>query len=88
MASHFMMRVYSEGPMEIPELRKVANQKRVKIVNFFPTQFLPFLTSVADPGCLSRILIFIYPGSRILDPGSRIQKQEQKRGKNFLYLFL
>jgi hypothetical protein len=29
--------------------------------------------SVADPGCLSRILIFVHPGSRI-------QKQQQKRG--------
>ncbi len=29
-------------------------------------------TSVADPGCLSRILIFTHPGSRISDPGSRI----------------
>jgi hypothetical protein len=37
-------------------------------------------TSVADPGCLSRILIFTHPGSRIPDPGSRIQKQQQKRG--------
>jgi hypothetical protein len=36
--------------------------------------------SVADPGCLSRILIFTYPGSRISDLGSRIQKQQQKRG--------
>ena len=27
----------------------------------------------------SRILIFTYPGSRISDPGSRIQKQQQKR---------
>jgi hypothetical protein len=36
---------------------------------------------VADPGCLSRILLFTHPGSRI----------QQKRGvtKNFLpYLFL
>jgi hypothetical protein len=32
-----------------------------------------FLTSVADPGCLSWILIFTHPGSRI-------QKQHQKRG--------
>jgi hypothetical protein len=31
--------------------------------------------SVADPGCLSRILIFSHPGSRIPDP-----KQQQKRG--------
>ncbi len=27
--------------------------------------------SVADPGCLSRILIFTHPGSRIWDPGSK-----------------
>jgi hypothetical protein len=27
----------------------------------------------------SRILIFTHPGSRISDPGSRIQKQQQKR---------
>ncbi len=31
--------------------------------------------SVADPGCLSRILIFT-------QPGSRIQKKQQKRGVN------
>jgi hypothetical protein len=30
--------------------------------------------SVADPGCLSRILIFT-------DSGSRIQKQKKKRGE-------
>jgi hypothetical protein len=46
------------------------------------------LGSVADPGCLSRILIFTHPGFRILDPGSQIldlgawiQKQQQKRGE-------
>ncbi len=46
------------------------------------------LGSVADPGCLSPNPAF-YP-SRISDPGSRIQKQQQKRGvkKNLLsYLF-
>jgi hypothetical protein len=46
--------------------------------------------SVADPGCLFRILIFTHPGSRISDPGSRIQKQQQKIWvkKNLLsYLF-
>jgi hypothetical protein len=36
------------------------------------------LSSVADPGCLSKILIF-YP-SQIPDMGSRIQKPQQKRG--------
>jgi hypothetical protein len=35
------------------------------------------LSSVADPGCLSRILIFTHPGSRISDPGS---KNSNKRG--------
>jgi hypothetical protein len=41
------------------------------------------ICSVADPGCLFRILIFTHPGSRI-------QKQQQPRGvkKNLLsYLF-
>ncbi len=41
-------------------------------------------SSVADPGCLSRILIFTHPGSQI-------QKQQQKRGvkKNLMsYLFV
>jgi hypothetical protein len=38
----------------------------------------------------SRILIFTHPGSRILYPGSRIQKQQQYRGmkKNFCHTFL
>jgi hypothetical protein len=36
--------------------------------------------SVADPGCLSPILIFTFPGSRI-------QKQKQKRGvKKFVVI--
>jgi hypothetical protein len=33
---------------------------------------------IPDPG--SRILMFTHPGSRIPDPRSRIQKQQQKRG--------
>jgi hypothetical protein len=43
------------------------------------------LSSVADPGCLSRILIFTHPGSRISDPGSRIQKQQQKTGVKIFF---
>jgi hypothetical protein len=35
-------------------------------------------TCSVHPG--SRILIFTHPGSRISDTGSRIQKQQQKRG--------
>jgi hypothetical protein len=40
-------------------------------------------SSVADPGCLSRIRIFSHPGSRI-------QKQQQKRGmkNSFCHTFL
>jgi len=34
--------------------------------------------SVADPGCLSRIPDPNFYPSRIPDPGSRIQKQQQK----------
>jgi hypothetical protein len=39
------------------------------------------ISSVADPGCLSRILIFTHPGSRIPDLGSRIPdpKNSNKR---------
>jgi hypothetical protein len=36
--------------------------------------------SVADPRCLSRILDPDFYPSRIPDLGSRIQKQQQKRG--------
>jgi hypothetical protein len=48
-----------------------------------PGFWWPKNISVADPGCLSRILIFTHPGSRI-------QKQQQKRGvkKIFCHTFL
>jgi hypothetical protein len=49
---------------------------------------LEFFRSVADPGCLSRILIFTYSGSRILifthsgsrisDPGSKNSNKREK----------
>jgi hypothetical protein len=41
-------------------------------------------SSVADPGCLSRILIFIHPGSQIQ------QQQQKRKRKKFVvrYLFL
>ena len=44
------------------------------------------ISSVADPGCLSRIPDPDFYPSRIPDLGSRIQKQQQKRGvkKNLL----
>jgi hypothetical protein len=46
-----------------------------KIFSSLSRNFLMSNTSVADPGCLSRILIVIHPGSRI-------QKQQQKRWRN------
>jgi hypothetical protein len=49
------------------------------------------ITSVAVPGCSSRIPDPDFYQSRIPDLGSRIQKQQQKRGvkKNLLsYLFM
>ncbi len=45
--------------------------------------------SVADLGCLSRILIFTHPGSRIPDPGSRISDPKtatKERGKIFFFV--
>jgi hypothetical protein len=48
-----------------------------------PKKFRLLASSDADPGCLSRILIFTHPGSRI-------PKQQQKRGvqKNVCHTFL
>ena len=48
------------------------------------------VASVADPGCLSRIPDPDFYPSRILDPRSWNQKQQQKRGvrKNLLSFFL
>jgi hypothetical protein len=44
------------------------------------TQVWPFtvLSSVADPGCLSRILIFTHPGSRIPDPKTALKERGKK----------
>jgi hypothetical protein len=35
--------------------------------------------SVADPGCLSRILIFTHPGSRIPDPKTATKERGEKK---------
>jgi len=52
--------------------------KKSKAVGFL----LILVVSVVDPGCLSLIRIFPHPGSRIPDPGSRIQANK-RRSKNF-----
>jgi hypothetical protein len=36
-------------------------------------------SSVADPGCLSRILIFTHPGSRIPDPKTATKERGEKK---------
>jgi hypothetical protein len=38
--------------------------------------------SVADPGCLSRILIFTHPGSRIPDP----KNSNKREGSNKFFV--
>jgi hypothetical protein len=37
------------------------------------------ILSVADPGCLSRILIFTHPGSRIPDPKTATKERGEKK---------
>jgi hypothetical protein len=44
--------------------------------------FCEYSGSGADPGCLSWILIFTHPGSRISDPGSKnsnIREWDEKK---------
>jgi hypothetical protein len=50
-------------------LRKESTRKNVDSVG---------TTSVADPGCLSRILIFTHPGSRIPDPKAATKERGEK----------
>ncbi len=49
-------------------------------VRTHPSHQVPVPPSVADPGYLSRILIFTQPRARISDPETQIQKQQQQRG--------
>ncbi len=44
--------------------------------------------SVADLGCLSRILIFTHPGSRISDPGSKNSNKRERWKKISCHTFL
>ncbi len=46
----------------------------------------PLYHSVADPGCLSRILIFTHSGSRIQDPGSKNSNKREGVKKKFVIL--
>ncbi len=42
-------------------------------------------TSLADPGCLSRILIFTHPGSRISDPKTAMKEIGEKKFLSYLF---
>jgi hypothetical protein len=46
-----------------------------------------FISSVKDPGFLSRILIFTHPGSRISDPGAKTGTKERGEKKFFVIYF-
>jgi chromosome segregation ATPase len=54
------------------ELRVLYHRQNFRVFIFIMSGF--FVSSVADPGCLSRIPdpTFYHPGSRILDPGSEL----------------
>ncbi len=54
-----------------PELRQQAT-------GFHPGKVI-IHCSVADPGCLSRILIFTHPGSRIPDPKTGTKERSEKK---------
>ncbi len=49
---------------------------------------LQLLLCVAAPGCISRILIFTHPGSRISDPGSKNSNKREWWKKIFCHTFL
>jgi hypothetical protein len=81
----------------LTHLRVVVHHLHQRLINYKDTKTkcrhlknLP-VWRIRDVYPGSRILIFNHPGSRISDPGSRIQKQQQKREvkKNLLsYLFM
>ncbi len=51
-------------------------------------QIFTIFSSFADPGCLSRILIFTHPGSRISDPGSNNSNKRERWKKSRCQTFL
>ncbi len=48
------------------------------VIQMFHIFFCFVTNSVADPGCLSRILLFIHPGFRIPDPTTATKKERKK----------
>jgi hypothetical protein len=49
-----------------------------QLLLFFPFYLFYEEISVADPGCLSRILIFTHPGSQIPDPKTATKERGEK----------
>jgi hypothetical protein len=48
-------------------------------------RYFRLFSSVADPGCLSRILIFTHPGSRIPDPKTATKERDEKNLLSYLF---
>jgi 2-oxoglutarate dehydrogenase complex dehydrogenase (E1) component-like enzyme len=59
--------------VEVGQIILISFSLTLKLNKKWDVIFFIVFPSVADPGCLSRNLIFTHPGSRI-------QKQQQKRG--------
>jgi hypothetical protein len=76
-----LLQCFGAGFVSFWASRILIRNVRIRILDVLSTCKI----SVVDPRCLSRILILTIP-DRIPNPGSRIQKQEQKRGvkKNLL----
>jgi hypothetical protein len=74
------------GTVEAVRFRSAARPdlkttKKVRFNLFFVCLFVTIyflVISVADRGCLSRILIFVHPGSRIPDPKTGTKEKGEK----------
>jgi hypothetical protein len=67
---------------------EIAKKVMVAPSPFFHLNLIFVMHSVADPGCLSRILILIFthPGSRILDPKTATKERGEKNLLSYLFL--
>jgi hypothetical protein len=67
-AIYFILGLHKGCPSYRKSLRPL--KENIQDFNCF-LFFWAIFARVADPGCLSRIVIFTHPGSRISDPGSK-----------------
>jgi hypothetical protein len=77
------------GNTALRNLKSYANEKNsfnfINLAQDGNRSIAPTVLRIRDVYPGSRILIFIHPGSRISDPGSRIQKQQQKTGMKIFF---